>query len=338
MTAPGIELSVVIAAYDAEATLAEQLDALAAQTVPFAWEVIVADNGSGDRTVALALDHADRLPLRVVDASATKGAGAARNVGVGAARAPLVAFCDADDVVGEGWLVAMRDALRHSDFVAGRFEGHRLNTPAVLRTRTMPQQDGLQESRHMPGLRAAGAGNLGIAAHVLRAVGGFDVRTLFLEDADLCWRVQLAGVPLAWAPDAVVHVRLRGRMWSSVRQGYDYGTGERWLALRYREQESRLRALAASSGDGATAADGGASAARAVPLGRLVRPGLRRVLHRTGATLAALARVRSLGELGAWAWDLGWGLGFAFGRVPVPEPVAIPEPIAAPAPAPDTVA
>ncbi|HYQ76796.1 glycosyltransferase family A protein [Cellulomonas sp.] len=332
----GVELTVVVAAFDAEATLGAQLDALAAQRVPFAWELVVADNGSTDGTAALARSYADRLPVRVVDASATRGAGAARNVGVSVARAPLVAFCDADDVVGDGWLAAMRAALRTHAFVAGRFEGERLNGPRVLRSRTIPQTTGLQESTLLPGLHAAGAGNMGIRADVFRAVGGFDPGCLFLEDTDLCWRVQLAGVPLTWAPEAVLHVRLRGTLRSTLQQGYHYGSGEHWLALRYREQQGRLRALAAGTAAGA----GAASGARAVPAGAVPaagaavavppagatahpHPGWRRALHRVRLTVGALARVRSVAELGAWCWELGFGLGFAFARVDTPSPVVV---------------
>ncbi|GIG36619.1 glycosyltransferase family 2 protein [Cellulomonas pakistanensis] len=374
----GVELGVVIAAHDAEATLAEQLDALAAQRAPFAWEVVVADNGSTDGTAALARSYAGRLRLRVVDASARRGAGAARNVGVAASRAPLIAFCDADDVVGDGWVAAMRDALRTHAFVAGRFDGGRLNSPRVLRSRTVPQTRGLQQSTRLPGLVAAGAGNMGIRADVFRAVGGFDPDCLFLEDTDLCWRVQLAGVPLVWVPEAVLHVRLRGSMWSAARQGYHYGTGERWLALRYREQEERLRALAAarSSTPGAAVLPGGvgarstgsfagvAFAAAGVGMafvdpalaGGLVpaagevaagaalttaglaaegdgphRPGPLRAARRLAATGGDLLRVRSVGDLGRWSWDVGWGLGYAFGRVEEPPPVSAPGGPAAPA-------
>ncbi|MFF1529901.1 glycosyltransferase family 2 protein [Cellulomonas sp. NPDC058312] len=396
---PDVELTVVIAAYQAQGTLGDQLDALARQTATFRWEVVVADNGSTDGTVEVARTYADRLRLRVVDASATRGAGAARNVGVSVARAPLVAFCDADDVVADDWVATVRDALRTHAFVAGRFEGARLNAPRVLRSRTLPQQDGLQESGHLPGLRAAGAGNMGLRVEVFRAVGGFDPHCRFLEDTDLCWRVQLSGVPLTWVPGAVVHVRLRGSLRSAARQGYDYGTGERWLALRYREQEARLRALAAAAtgdGTGGPAGPGDVGARRAEQAGRAdlaadearedaetlsrgaqagaamsgaarsvtdaaavtagalsagalaggglegvalagaalagagiaatrpeARPGARRALRRAATTLGGLARVRSVGELGAWCWDLGWGTGYAFGRVEVPPPVTV---------------
>jgi hypothetical protein len=313
-----VALSVVIAAHQAEATLGEQLDALAAQQVPFRWEVVVADNGSTDGTAALARSYADRLPVRVVDASARRGAGAARNVGVTAARAPLVAFCDADDVVAEGWLAAMHDALREHAFVAGAFEGRRLNDEATLRSRVLPQQDGLQESAHLPGLRHAGAGNMGLRTDVFRSVGGFDPGALYLEDTDLCWRVQLAGVPLVHLPGAVVHVRLRGGLLSSARQGYDYGTGERWLALRYREQQVGLAAVAAGAAP-APGTDPGTGAEPEVHH----HPGVGRAVHRAVTSARALLRVRSRGELAAWCWDLAWGIGYAFGRVEHPAPVVV---------------
>jgi hypothetical protein len=319
---PAVEVSVVIAAYQAHSTLAEQLDALAAQRVPFRWEVVVADNGSTDGTVALARTYADRLPgLRVVDASARRGAGAARNIGVAAARGRSVVFCDADDVVADGWLAAMHAALQQHAFVAGAFEGQRLNDAAALRSRVLPQQDGLQESGHLPGVRHAGAGTLGVHRDVFRAVGGLDT--------DLCWRIQLAGVPLVWLPTAVVHVRLRGGLRASARQGYSYGTGERWLALRYREVQTRLVSLASHVG----AVGAGVLVGEAVP-GRAGRAASRngagphgsrigRMLHRARLSAAELLRVSSRGELAAWCWDVAWGIGFAFGHVDLPAPISV---------------
>ncbi|HEY0216147.1 MAG TPA: glycosyltransferase family A protein [Cellulomonas sp.] len=333
ITAPppvGVELTVVIAAYQAERTLGEQLDALAAQCVPFGWEVVVADNGSTDGTVAVARSYVGRLPsIRVVDASARRGAGAARNVGVAAARGAMVAFCDADDVVAADWLAAMHAALGEHDFVAGSFEGRRLNDAVALRSRVLPQQDGLQESGHLPGLQHAGAGNLGLRTEVFRSVGGFDPGALYLEDTDLCWRVQLSGVPLVYRPEAVVHVRLRGGLRASARQGYDYGTGERWLGLRYREEQTRLAALAVASADLGEPADAlpglvpvGAAAGPPAPppVGRSTAS---RAVHRLVASAGALLRVRSTGELAAWCWDVAWGIGYAFGHVEQPAPVAV---------------
>jgi glycosyltransferase involved in cell wall biosynthesis len=307
-----VDLSVVIAAFDAAGTLDEQLAALARQRVAATWEVVIADNGSTDDTRAVAGAWADRLPgLRVIDASARRGAGAARNIGVAAASGRDVVFCDADDVVADDWLAAMHRALTCRTFVAGRFDGERLNSARVRRSRVLPQQDELQYSAQL-GLAHAGAGNLGLRRELFRAVGGFDPDALFLEDTDLCWRLQLAGVPLIWTPEAVVHVRLRGTLRSALRQGYHYGSGELWLSRRYREQVERAaevsRRITGTHDPGGAVAEHGRG---------------RRLLHRARVTLGSLARVRSLGALGAWCWELGFGLGYAYAPVGDPAPVRI---------------
>ncbi|MCC2307119.1 glycosyltransferase family 2 protein [Cellulomonas chengniuliangii] len=321
-----VDLSVVIAAFDAAATLPEQLAALAGQRTSCAWEVVLADNGSRDGTVNAALAFATRLPaLRVVDASARRGPAAARNAGVRAARGRHVVFCDADDVVGEGWLQAMHEALRRHDFVAGRLDGRRLNAPDVRASRTLPQSRGLQESALLPGLWHAGAGNMGVRADLFRRMGGFDESARCLEDTDLCWRMGLVGVRLVYVEDAVVHARLREGLRVTARQGYQYGAGERWLAERYaavaRAVTARPERLAAVPDSGPP--NGGAAARRPGPrpsAGRQVG----RVLRRVSAIAAELARVRGRGDLQALCWSTAWGLGFALGRGPQPVPVAIP--------------
>src|SRR6266545_10527 len=107
-----MKLSVVVPCFNSAKTIAIQLEALANQTWSEPWEVIVADNGSTDSSVAIAESYKKRLPhLRIVDASDRRGAGHARNVGAAAAAGDLLAFCDADDEVAPGWLSAMGQAL-----------------------------------------------------------------------------------------------------------------------------------------------------------------------------------------------------------------------------------
>src|SRR5258706_4249279 len=112
-------LSVIIPCFNSEATLGAQLSALAAQSSTYAWEVLVADNGSRDGTAALAKSFRDRLPaLRIVDASATRGAAYARNAGAQAAQGSALLFCDADDEMAAGYLETMGRALDGNDFIA----------------------------------------------------------------------------------------------------------------------------------------------------------------------------------------------------------------------------
>src|SRR5690606_34073255 len=126
---PTPEASVVIAAFNAERTLGEQLAALSRQAVRFPWEVLVCDNGSTDGTVAVVTEWQGRLPqLRLVDASARRGPGAARNAGAARALSPLLLFCDADDVVADDWLAPLHGALQREVFVTGNSRRPVLNS------------------------------------------------------------------------------------------------------------------------------------------------------------------------------------------------------------------
>jgi hypothetical protein len=229
-----VVLSVIIACLNGADTLTTQLEALASQPCPVVWELLLCDNGSTDRTVAVAEGFRSRLPcLRIVDASAVPGAGPARNYGVQVARGEWVAFCDADDEVASDWLATMTRALHEHRFVAGRFEKYRLNGSRVLRSRPLQQQEELQSSDIGARLPHAGGGNMGMRRADFLAVGGFDPQIRWLEDTDLSWRAQLAGICLSFCPEVVVHVRLRSTFRSMYAQGHQYGVAHAILEERY---------------------------------------------------------------------------------------------------------
>ncbi len=229
------KLSVVIPCLNAAATLATQLDALAGQSWPGEWEVIVADNGSTDGSRELAASYRDRLPgLRVVDASHRRGQAHARNAGAAAATGDALLFCDADDEVAPGWLAAMGRALALYEFVACRYDNERLNPAWVRRTHLNPQKDGLTRYDYPPYLPHAGGGGLGVLRRVHEEVGGFDESMPALEDTDYCWRIQRAGHPLVFAPDAVVNIRHRHDHGSIFRQGVSYGQHNVLIYKKYR--------------------------------------------------------------------------------------------------------
>ncbi len=216
-------LSVVIAAKDAEETLADQLDALVSQPWPDGGEIIVADNGSSDRTVAEAnrFDHSD-IDVRVVDASSVSGAGHARNRGVDVSTYDYVAFCDADDVVHESWVRSVSAALDHTPAVGGKLEFDKLNPDWVVGSRgqlhavnDLPRFDGL-----FPVLSSC---NLGIRRAVFDELGGFDETYLRGQDAELSMRLHHAGISMGFAENAIVHYRMRSGLRSIYRQAAGWG-------------------------------------------------------------------------------------------------------------------
>lgn len=197
-----VVVSVIIPAKDAAATIGAQLDALTRQEHALPWEVVVVDNGSSDATAEVCRSYRTRMPLRL-GTCARPGTSATRNVGADLARGSKLLFCDADDEVGPRWVEAMARALDEHDAVGGRVDDLKLNGPLAPR-----HPDGLPVvAGFLPRTISA---NLGVRRDVWDTVGGFAEDYEYgSDDTEFCWRLQLAGHTLGYAPDAVVHYRHR---------------------------------------------------------------------------------------------------------------------------------
>jgi glycosyltransferase involved in cell wall biosynthesis len=202
-----MKLSVIIPCYNAANTIAIQLEALASQKWSQPWEVIVADNGSTDNTIAITELFKEKIPsLRIVDASAKKGPAYARNYGASVAQAKTLAFCDADDEVAPFWVAAMGEALAKYDFVTGRSLHDKLNEPWVVTNYASPDGFCIIENPYLP---FAISCNMGVKRAVHEAVGGFDESFVMIEDIDYSWRIQEQGIKIQPISEAIVHYRLR---------------------------------------------------------------------------------------------------------------------------------
>jgi glycosyltransferase involved in cell wall biosynthesis len=94
VTAPAI--SVVMPVYNRAAVVGEAIDSVLQQDFPD-FELIVVDDGSTDGTRAV-IEAIDDPRLRYISLPSNAGGNAARNRGVEAATAPLIAFLDSDDL------------------------------------------------------------------------------------------------------------------------------------------------------------------------------------------------------------------------------------------------
>ncbi|MBE0414739.1 glycosyltransferase [Yoonia sp.] len=101
-------VSVIIPAYNAEKYLEEAVASVLRQSVPPV-EILIVDDGSTDRTLAIAQGLAAQHAQITVLTRPNGGSGPARNTGIAQASGEYLLFLDADDRLHEN---AIRDHLR----------------------------------------------------------------------------------------------------------------------------------------------------------------------------------------------------------------------------------
>jgi glycosyltransferase involved in cell wall biosynthesis len=94
-------VSVIIVFYNAERFLAEAIESVLGQTEQ-SWELLLADDGSTDRSTAIAREYAGKLAPKVRylehPGHRNQGASPTRNFGIRSSLGEWIAFLDADDV------------------------------------------------------------------------------------------------------------------------------------------------------------------------------------------------------------------------------------------------
>ena len=202
------ELSVIIPTLDEAGGLGGLLEQLAAEDA-IDLEVVVADGGSVDQTVAIA----ESGGARVVSSAA--GRGRQLNRGREAARAPLLLFLHADSRLTENGQVARAVAAFRAASEEPELAGHFQLRFQGTREPMFTYYEGLSALGRAQTVN--GDQGLLIRASWLDALGGFDARLPFLEDQALGVRIFEAG---AW-------VLLPGRLETSARRFAVEGLVER---------------------------------------------------------------------------------------------------------------
>jgi glycosyltransferase involved in cell wall biosynthesis len=208
-------ISIIIPAYNEEALLAETLRALrtAADTVAEPYEVIVVDDGSTDRTAAIALAHGAR-----VVAVNLRQIGAARNAGAKVATGELLVFVDADTLVSPEVLRGAVAAVRDGAVAGGAGVRPDSNDPP-WGPRAFAFVGWLMR---MMGL-AAGC-FMFVRADVFRRVGGFDERYFASEEIHLSRAVKRHG-RLVILRETVITSGRKGRLFTARQVFVQFARG-----------------------------------------------------------------------------------------------------------------
>ena len=204
-------ISVVIPAYDREQTIAAAVEGVLAQSYA-AIEVIVVDDGSRDDTVRIVEGMTDPR-LRLLRHETNRGAAAARNTGIAAARGEWVAFQDSDDL----WMPDKLDkqvarlATSPAGTVAvycGMNIEHIHNPSAPLRYLPGPEISPREGDILVALLRSSfvSTQTLMVRRDALLRIGGFDAALPALEDWECMLRLAPLG-PVAFVDETLVHQR-----------------------------------------------------------------------------------------------------------------------------------
>ncbi len=249
--------SVVIPAYNAEATIAKLLDSLMHQRFD-GFEVLVVDDGSTDRTSEIAKSY----PFRLIENRCNKGPAFCRNTGVRNAKGGIVVFTDSDCRVAHDWLQKI-----DNQFMQG-------NADAIMGKLVLLPSNYVGESISALGFPAGGTigfdkiwrvnakgytdslstCNCAITKKAFWQVGGFDETFPYAggEDSFLAYNLKQAGHRIKYCPEVLVYHVARNSFLSFVSWQFKRGISsyifsqkitarQRYLSLRIWSTRNILR-------------------------------------------------------------------------------------------------
>jgi N-acetylglucosaminyl-diphospho-decaprenol L-rhamnosyltransferase len=237
----GDDVAVVIVNFNGERLLPACLAALAAQTrAPR--EIVVADNGSRDGSLALL--RARHPHVEVLELHRNHGFAGGANRGVAATSTPWVCVLNSDAEPAADWLERLLAAPRDSrtwalgsvlvSAVGGRIEsaGDQYSPEGyaykLLRDRPLDELPGEPYRVFAP----PGAAPV-LRRDVFDALGGYEERFfLYYEDVDLAFRAVLAGFHALLVPGARVVHRLGATTRSLARARFYVARNSAWCAVR----------------------------------------------------------------------------------------------------------
>jgi glycosyltransferase involved in cell wall biosynthesis len=219
--------SVLMPAYNAEATVRESVASVLGQTMGDL-ELLVTDDASAIPLRDVLADVRDSR-LRIVRHERNGGTGRARNSVLAIARAPAVCQLDADDLWAPTFLERMLPELDAPGIglaycnvtILGHPEGHEdyIGDPSIHPRDRFPE---LAESNPVP------CPTVVMPTKAVRGVGGYTGWLRSVEDWHLYMRLAAAGWRFAYRHEQLAYYR-----WPTAERGMSYDTRrlERWAVV-----------------------------------------------------------------------------------------------------------
>jgi glycosyltransferase involved in cell wall biosynthesis len=216
-----IKISVIIPVRNEEASIAALLQSLLKQTLPPA-EIVIANNGSTDRTAAIISAYAKQgAPIRLLnEGPGLPGRG--RNLAARQAANEWLAFIDAGIVPEPDWLEFLARQAQPpgtADVIYGSYE------PVVD---TLFKQCAVMAYVAPPVMlegkltRTRSVASVLMKRSVWQEVGGFPEDLRSAEDLLFMNRIDAQGFRIAYAPEARVHWQVQPTAWLTFKRFVTY--------------------------------------------------------------------------------------------------------------------
>jgi glycosyltransferase involved in cell wall biosynthesis len=188
--------SVVVPAYDAASSIRRSLESLRRQTLAEPFEVIVV--WSGDPATA-DIVRAEFPAVRLAGGQPRLSTGAARNLGIAAARADIIAFLAADCEADPEWLARRVGAHRQGHDLVGGAVVWAEPAGALARAAHLLEYNAFPPGRPRA-VVATPVYNLSFRRAVFERFGGYDESLPCGEDTALIWSLVAAGMTFLFDP------------------------------------------------------------------------------------------------------------------------------------------
>jgi glycosyltransferase involved in cell wall biosynthesis len=224
-------VSVVIPVRNGARWLSDVIEAIVGECSGRPFEVLVIDDGSEDDSCRTAAQFSDR-GIRLLPGPG-KGAAAAVNAGLRAAKFPFVAQIDQDVVVNRGWLSSLVAVMADEGVAA--VQGWYVRDPSAPLPARLMALDLEQRYAAVDDGRTdhVCTGNVLWRRQAVEQVGGLTEALGYGYDNDLSYRLVAAGWRLAICADARSYHRWRDDWAGYLTQQYGFGYGRLDLLSRH---------------------------------------------------------------------------------------------------------
>jgi lipopolysaccharide/colanic/teichoic acid biosynthesis glycosyltransferase/glycosyltransferase involved in cell wall biosynthesis len=228
-------ISVIVPAYDAEATIGDCVRALQQQSLASdTYEIIVADDGSTDATPTIAR----QLGATVVS-NPHQGKSAARNAGAAAACGDLLLFTDSDCAPSSDWIEGMSAPFANSDVMGVKGAYRTRQHELIARFVQIESEDKYDRMSKETQIDFIDTYSAAYRRDIFILNGGFDTRLKGVEDQDLSFRLAHKGYRLVFVPSATVYHRHKTTVWGYFRRKFDIGYWKAILTTWYPDKAIR---------------------------------------------------------------------------------------------------